>query len=82
MGRGTPSKQTQFRLPPWALEFIEQAARRRQSTKTQVILDALACLREHELEELMAEGYDTLPVNDELLDGADVLDDRGARPAW
>lgn len=82
MVRGTPSRQTQFRLPPWALEFIEQAAHRRQTTKTQVVLDALACLRERELEELMAEGYDELPVNDELLDGVDSLDDRQTRPAW
>lgn len=82
MGRGTQSKQTQFRLPPWALEFIEQAAGRRRTTKTQVVLDALACLREHELEELMAEGYDTLPADEELLDGPDALHDHGARPAW
>lgn len=82
MARGTQSKQTQFRLPPWALEFIERAATQRRTTKTQVVLDALACLREHELEALMAEGYETLPVEGGLLDGPGALDERGTRPAW
>jgi len=68
MPRGTPSRQTQFRLPPWALEFIETAAARRQTTKTQVVLDALACLRENELNDLMAEGYEALPPEEELID--------------
>jgi len=32
MPRGQPSKQTQFRLPSWALEFIERAAAQPEST--------------------------------------------------
>lgn len=82
MPRGRPSKQTQFRLPPWALEFIERAAAQRHTTKTQVVLDALQCLQEQELEELMAEGYESLPAQDEMLDGPGAFDRHGARPAW
>jgi len=47
-----------------------------------VVLDALQCLQEQELEDLMAEGYESLPAQDELLDGADAFDRRSARPAW
>lgn len=50
----TPS---QFRLPAPAREFIEQRAAERGVTKTEVVLEALACLREREIEERMAEGY-------------------------
>lgn len=67
MVRRSDTKQTQFRLPRWALEFIEDAAAERRTTKTQVVLDALVCLREHELDGLMAEGYEALPDED-LLD--------------
>ena len=81
MPHGAPGKQTQFRLPPWALVFIEGAAAQRQTTKTQVVLDALACLREHELNDLMAEGYEALPPEDELID-AQEGHEREERSAW
>ncbi len=58
MRESTPSKQTQFRLPQWATEYLEQASLQRGTSKTRVVLDALRCLQEHELEELMAEGYE------------------------
>jgi hypothetical protein len=82
MRQSKPSKQTQFRLPPWAVEFIERAAEQRKTSKTQVVLDALECLREHELEELMAEGYETAGYDEELLDEPAGLHDRGAQAAW
>jgi hypothetical protein len=55
-----PSRTTtpaQFRLPPWAVEFIAQRAESHATTKTDVVLEALECLRVRETEELMAEGY-------------------------
>ena len=82
MARGGPSKQTQFRMPPWALAFIEQAARQRQTTKTQVVLDALECLREHELEELMAEGYETVGLEDDLLDAPETDGHGDPQTTW
>jgi hypothetical protein len=81
MPPGKTSKQTQFRLPPWATEFLERAAEQRKTSKTQVVLDALVCLREHELEELMAEGYEVAGFEEDLLDDHD-LHDRGAQAAW
>lgn len=47
----------QFRLPSWAVEFIAQRAAAQASTKTDVVLEALECLRARETEALMAEGY-------------------------
>ena len=81
MARRAPSKQTVFRLPPWALDFIEAAAAERQTTKTQVVLDALDCLREHELNDLMAEGYEALPPDEELIDAPDARTHE-EHPAW
>ena len=55
-----PSRGTvpsQFRLPVAAREFIDARAAERGITKTDVVLEALACLREREVEERMAEGY-------------------------
>lgn len=76
MRHGGPSKQTQFRLPPWAVDFIEHAARERGTSKTQVVLDALECFREQELAQQMAEGYEAVEAADERL--TDDLDDSQA----
>jgi hypothetical protein len=82
MRQGKPSKQTQFRLPPWATEFLERAAEQRKTSKTQVVLDALECLREHEIEQLMAEGYEAAGCEEGLFDEHDALLDGKAREAW
>lgn len=53
----TGTKPVQFRLPVWAREFLEEQSRQAGSTKTEVVVEALQCLREKELAALMAEGY-------------------------
>ncbi len=51
------TRPSQFRLPEWAA-LVRRGARCRQpSTKTEVVLAALECLRQRDVEELMAEGY-------------------------
>ena len=51
------TKPVQFRLPVWAREFLEEQSRQAGSTKTEVVVEALECLREREMAALMAEGY-------------------------
>lgn len=51
------TKPVQFRLPAWAREFLEEQSRQAGSTKTEVVVEALECLREKEMTALMAEGY-------------------------
>lgn len=51
------TKPAQFRLPGWAHEFLAQEASAAGSTKTDVLVEALASCRTKRLEDLMAEGY-------------------------
>jgi hypothetical protein len=52
-----PRKAATFRLPQWALDFLEHKAEERQESKTQIVLEALALMRDRELAMLMEEGY-------------------------
>jgi hypothetical protein len=52
-----PSKPATFRLPQWALDFLERKAEERQESKTQIVLEAVALMRDRELAMLMEEGY-------------------------
>lgn len=61
------TKPVQFRLPAWAREFLDARSRQSGTTKTEVVVEALECLREKELAALMAEGYRELAdFNSEL----------------
>ncbi len=51
------TRPSQFRLPEWAALFVEERAVAAGSTKTEVVLEALECLRQRDVEQLMAEGY-------------------------
>jgi hypothetical protein len=52
-----PNKPANFRLPQWVLDFVEHRAAERNESKTQVIVEAVACLRDREIAALMDEGY-------------------------
>jgi hypothetical protein len=56
-GQAHGLRPVQFRLPPWAAEFLEDQARTTGKTKTQVVIEAISCLRSRETKELMREGY-------------------------
>lgn len=51
------SKPAQFRLPPWAHEFLAQEASAANTSKTDVVLEALDCLKQRRFEESMKQGY-------------------------
>lgn len=51
------SRPVNFRLPEWVIEFLGSRAEAQHQTKTQVLVDAVGCLRERELAALMEEGY-------------------------
>ena len=54
---GSSRKPSQFRLPQWVAEYVEERSAAMGSTKTDVIVEAVSCLRDREVRELMAEGY-------------------------
>lgn len=51
------TKPAQFRLPPWAHEFVAQEAAATGATKTDVVLEALETLKAKRFDEAMGEGY-------------------------
>ena len=52
-----PSRPATFRLPQWALDFLEREAEERHESKTRIVLEAIALMRDHESALLMEEGY-------------------------
>jgi uncharacterized protein (DUF2342 family) len=79
MARET-TRQAQFRLPVWANEYLEQRAVQSGGTKTDMVVEAVACLRDRDQAEAMERGYReqaalnaeiaeaTLPAAPEVLD--------------
>lgn len=57
MANVMPSKPASFRLPQWVLDFLERKAEERQEAKTQIVVEAVALMRDRELAMLMEEGY-------------------------
>jgi hypothetical protein len=53
----TRRRPGQFRFPDWAHEFLAERAAATGSSKTEVLLEALECLKQRDVEALMAEGY-------------------------
>jgi hypothetical protein len=53
----TETRPVQFRLPAWARSFLEEQSRETGASKTDVVLEALECLREKEIAAEMARGY-------------------------
>jgi len=78
--RGTVPSQ--FRLPAAARDFIAERAQERGITKTEVVLEALACLREREIEERMAEGYRFRAQEHRSLAEEGLLAAEEAWPEW
>jgi hypothetical protein len=56
MARQT-TRRAQFRLPLWANEYLAQRAVQSGRTKTDVVVEAVACLRDRERAEAMERGY-------------------------
>jgi predicted DNA-binding protein len=54
---GQTTRQAQFRLPMWVNDYLEQLAIRTGRTKTDVVIEAVACLRERNQAESMEVGY-------------------------
>ena len=62
-----PTKLFNVRLPAWALEYIDRRSGEMGTTKTQVVLEALARLRADDLRGLMRAGYEEMQELDRRL---------------
>jgi len=56
MARQT-TRQAQFRLPLWVNEYLEQRAVQSGRTKSDLVVEAVACLRDRDQVEAMERGY-------------------------
>ncbi len=67
----TPTRPVQVRLPVAADDFLEALAAERGESKTQVVVEALECLRRQLLEDRMKAGYRALAEADaEIVEAA------------
>ncbi len=62
MASAMPNKPVNFRLPQWVIDYLETRSSERNESKTQVIVQAVACLRDQETAALMEEGYREMAV--------------------
>lgn len=53
----TPTRPVQVRLPESVDDFLSALAAERGESKTQIVVEALECLRRHVLERRMEAGY-------------------------
>jgi hypothetical protein len=81
-GYQSSTRPAQFRFPEWAHLFVEERATTTGSTKTEVVLEALACLRQREVEELMAEGYAARAAEDRELSEIGMKAAEESWPEW
>lgn len=58
------TRPAQFRLPPWAQQFLAEEASSSGATKTEVVLAALGDYKRKRFEELMREGYEAWAEED------------------
>jgi hypothetical protein len=75
-------RPAQFRFPEWAHVFVEERAASTGSTKTEVVLAALECLRQSEVDELMAEGYAVRAAESSRLSEAWMQAAEESWPEW
>jgi hypothetical protein len=69
-GSRPDSRPVNFRLPEWVIEYLAARAAARGTTKTRIVIEAVAALRDREREALMEEGY--RDRGDELLEAAEA----------
>jgi hypothetical protein len=61
------TKPFNVRLPDWALQYINERAAACNTTKTDVLLEALRSLRVQDREALMRKGYEEMREIDRIL---------------
>ncbi len=75
-------KPTTFRLPTSVDEFLTEKANEWQTTKTDVLIEAVNCLRKRDIETLMAEGYREWAGNDLRIAQASLEIATESLPEW
>jgi hypothetical protein len=77
-----PSKPTHFRLPQWALDLLERKAEECHESKTQVVVEAFALMRDREMALLMEEAYRKMAGEAHTLAEGSLLAAAARVPEW
>lgn len=61
-GHAQAARPFNVRLPIWASDFVERRSQETGVSKTQVMVDALSCLRAGQVQALMRVGYEEMRI--------------------
>ena len=81
-GHAQAAKPFNVRLPIWAIDFVEHRSSETGETKTQVVVDAIACLRAAHVQALMREGYEEMRSQSRQLAEQDMAAGCESLPEW
>jgi hypothetical protein len=82
VGHAQAAKPFNVRLPKWAIDFVEHRSTETGETKTQVVVDAIACLRAAHVQSLMREGYEEMRWHGRQLAEDDMAAGCESLPEW
>ena len=81
-GQNQATKLVNVRLPAWASDFVNSRSAEYRVTKTQVIIEAISCLREEQVQALMREGYEEMSRTGQSLAEEDLAAVVESLPIW
>ncbi len=54
------TKPFNVRLPAWVIDYVDRRSEQLGTTKKQVVVEAISCLRAEEIRALLLEGYEEM----------------------
>lgn len=81
-GHVQAAKPFNVRLPGWAADYLERRSLELGTTKTQLMVDAISCLRAAQIQALMTEGYGEMNEFDAALVGEGMAAGAECLPEW
>jgi hypothetical protein len=81
-GHAQTAKAFNVRLPVWASDFLDRRSAETGVTKTQVMVDAISCLRAESVQALMREGYEEMREIDHQMAEEGMSAGSESLPEW
>ena len=79
---GAQTRPFNLRLPEWASDFVEQRSVETGTSKTQVVVDAISCLRAEHVQSLLREGYEEMREVSRQMAEEDMATGCECLPEW
>jgi len=81
-GHQQATRPFNVRLPLWAVDYLEKRSSETGVTKTQVLIEAISCLRAEHVRALMHEGYEEMRELDRQMADDDLAANAENLPEW